>query len=63
MHKTDHDRSLLAGREYVGVDQIDGPLLFVRKTHPVGYRELVEVDDGQGRTRLGMAGRFGLAPL
>jgi V/A-type H+-transporting ATPase subunit B len=54
MHKTDHDRSLLAGREYVGVDQIDGPLLFVRKTHPVGYRELVEVDDGQGQTRLGM---------
>ncbi len=47
------DRSLLAGREYVGVDKIDGPLVFVRKTHPVGYQELVEVVDKTGHTRLG----------
>ena len=47
------DRSLLAGREYVGVDKIDGPLVYVRKTHPVGYQELVEVVDKTGHTRLG----------
>ncbi len=47
------DRNLLAGREYVGVDKIDGPLVFVRKTHPVGYQELVEVVDSTGHTRLG----------
>ncbi len=47
------DRNLLAGREYVGVDKIDGPLVFVRKTHPVGYQELVEVVDKTGHTRLG----------
>jgi len=48
------ERQLLAGREYLGLDQIDGPLIFVRKTHPVGYRELVEVVDGKGHVRLGM---------
>jgi len=48
------DRQLLSGREYIGVDKIDGPLVFVRKTHPVGYRELVEVVDSAGRTRHGM---------
>jgi len=47
------DRSLLAGREYVGVDKIDGPLVYVRNTHPVGYQELVEVVDKSGHTRLG----------
>jgi len=46
--------SLLAGREYRGVDQIDGPLVIVKKTHPVGYRELVECVDPQGKVRLGM---------
>lgn len=48
------DKALLAGREYIGVDKIDGPLVFIRKTHPVGYRELIECVDGQGRVRLGM---------
>ncbi|MBN1837032.1 MAG: V-type ATP synthase subunit B [Spirochaetales bacterium] len=47
-------RRLLAGREYVGVDRIDGPLVFVRNTHPVGYRDLVEVVDPAGNTRLGI---------
>jgi V/A-type H+-transporting ATPase subunit B len=47
-------KELLAGREYRGVDRIDGPLLFVRKTHPVGYRELVECVDRDGNPRLGM---------
>lgn len=47
-------RRLMSGREYVGADRIDGPLVFIRKTHPVGYRELVECVDREGRTRLGM---------
>ena len=38
-------RELLRGREYIGVQKIEGPLLFVRKTHPVGYRELIECID------------------
>ena len=48
------EKRLLAGREYVGIDQIEGPLIFIRNTHPVGYRELVECVDDDGRTRLGM---------
>jgi V/A-type H+-transporting ATPase subunit B len=47
-------RRLLAGREYIGVDKIDGPLVFITKTHPVGYRELVECVDKQGMVRLGI---------
>lgn len=47
-------KQLLSGREYVGVDRIDGPLVVVRNTHPVGYQELVEVIDSSGHTRLGM---------
>ncbi|MFP4011271.1 MAG: V-type ATP synthase subunit B, partial [Spirochaetaceae bacterium] len=41
-------------REYVGVSEVEGPLVFVRKTHPVGYRELVECRDEQGTSRLGL---------
>ncbi|MHC4886330.1 MAG: V-type ATP synthase subunit B, partial [Planctomycetota bacterium] len=47
-------KKLLSGREYVGVDRIDGPLIFVRKPHPVGYRDLVECVDGDGNIRLGI---------
>jgi V/A-type H+-transporting ATPase subunit B len=47
-------KNLLSGREYTGIDKIDGPLIMIRKTHPVGYRELVECIDSQGKTRLGM---------
>jgi hypothetical protein len=50
----DAQRRLLAGREYIGVDRIDGPLVFVKNTHPVGYRELVECVDPKGVTRLGI---------
>ena len=45
---------LLSGREYIGVHKIDGPLIFVRQTHPVGYRELIECVDQQGHVRLGI---------
>ena len=48
------DKRLLSGREYIGVDKIDGPLVFVSKTHPVGYRELIECVDKQGNVRLGI---------
>jgi len=48
------DKRLLAGREYIGVDKIDGPLVFVRGTHPVGYRELIECVDPKGHVRLGI---------
>lgn len=48
------ERTLLAGREYIGIDRIDGPLLFIKNTHAVGYRELVECVDNSGKTRLGI---------
>jgi V/A-type H+/Na+-transporting ATPase subunit B len=47
-------KKLLSGREYIGVHRIDGPLIFITKTHPIGYRELVECVDGEGNTRMGM---------
>ena len=47
-------KKLLAGREYIGVDRIDGPLVFIKNTHPVGYRELVECIDDTGQPRLGI---------
>ncbi|MBN1696375.1 MAG: V-type ATP synthase subunit B [Spirochaetales bacterium] len=52
LHET--EKKLLAGREYIGVDRIDGPLLFVKNTHPVGYRELVECIDSDGNMRYGL---------
>ncbi|WP_020614150.1 V-type ATP synthase subunit B [Sediminispirochaeta bajacaliforniensis] len=48
------DRTLLSGRQYLGADSMEGPLLIMRNTHPVGYRELVECVDASGKTRLGM---------
>jgi V/A-type H+-transporting ATPase subunit B len=47
-------KRLLAGREYIGVDRIEGPLVFIRNTHPVGYRDLVECVDPKGGIRLGI---------
>ncbi|HEY9053466.1 MAG TPA: V-type ATP synthase subunit B [Rectinemataceae bacterium] len=48
------ERRLAGRREYRGVNAIEGPVLIVRRTHPVGYRELVECSDPRGGTRLGM---------
>lgn len=45
---------LAAGREYIGVDRIEGPLVYLRRTHAVGYRELVEIVAPDGEVRLGM---------
>jgi V/A-type H+-transporting ATPase subunit B len=44
---------LRTGREYVGIHKLDGPLLFIKNTHAVGYRELVECIDSTGALRLG----------
>jgi V/A-type H+/Na+-transporting ATPase subunit B len=48
------EKRLQPGKEYIGVSRIDGPLIFIQKTHPVGYRELVECVDQSGAVRLGM---------
>ncbi|OQY34512.1 MAG: V-type ATP synthase subunit B [Spirochaetaceae bacterium 4572_59] len=48
------EKELLAGKEYKGLSRIDGPLVFLKKTHPVGYKELVELTDRDGKQRLGM---------
>ncbi len=46
-------KKLVEGREYIGISQIAGPLVFVSGIHNVGYNELVEVIDPVGRVRLG----------
>jgi len=33
-------------KEYKTITEISGPLLFVEKTEPVGYMELVEIRTG-----------------
>ncbi|MEW5814946.1 MAG: V-type ATP synthase subunit B [Spirochaetota bacterium] len=52
--RNETEKKLMAGREYIGVDKIDGPLIFIQNTHPIGYRELVECVDRAGHPRLGM---------
>ncbi len=47
-------KGLIEGREYIGISQIAGPLVFVNGIHNVGYNELAEVVDPDGRVRLGM---------
>lgn len=51
--KTDISNDLLSGREYRGASRIDGPLVYMRGTHPVGYNELVEITSKQGKRLLG----------
>lgn len=48
------DKNLLNAREYQGIQQIVGPLLFMEGIHSVGYNELVEIRDSQGQERLGV---------
>ncbi len=45
---------LKQSREYQGIQQIVGPLLFIEDIHNVGYNELVEIHDENGEERLGM---------
>ena len=47
------DKALLSGREYAGASRIDGPLVYMRNTHPVGYNELVEIIAPDGSVRSG----------
>ncbi|NLW50660.1 MAG: V-type ATP synthase subunit B [Candidatus Brocadiaceae bacterium] len=39
--------------QYVGVDRVDDPLVFISGVHGVGYDETVEVTDNEGRRRPG----------
>jgi len=41
-------------REYHGINQIKGPLVFIENIHNVGYNELVEIHDSKGEQRLGI---------
>lgn len=50
----DTQKRLAPGREYIGINKIDGPLIFIEKTHAVGYRELVECLDSKGELRMGI---------
>jgi len=50
----DTQKRLAPGREYIGINKIDGPLIFIEKTHAVGYRELVECLDSKGDLRMGI---------
>ena len=47
------DTILYGGQEVSGVDRIEGPIIFVEGTTNVGYDEVVEIRDGQGRIRRG----------
>ncbi len=47
-------RQLLDDREYVGLDEVSGPIVAVSGIHNVGYNELVEIVDRRGKGRLGM---------
>ncbi len=48
------DKSMIQGREYIGISRITGPLVFMSGIHNVGYNELAEIVDSDGRVRLGM---------
>ncbi|MGE4357888.1 MAG: V-type ATP synthase subunit B [Candidatus Omnitrophota bacterium] len=41
-------------REYMGLEEIVGPIFIIRDIHNVGYNELVEIVDNQGKSRIGI---------
>ncbi|MBU2102793.1 MAG: V-type ATP synthase subunit B [Candidatus Omnitrophota bacterium] len=45
------DRTL---REYIGLDEVVGPIFFIRNIHNVGYNELVEIVDAHKKVRTGV---------
>jgi len=49
----DLDKKRYSAREYSGLSKIDGSLVYMKKTHPVGFGELVELTDLQGKHRTG----------
>ena len=42
-------------REYSGLEEIVGPIFIIRNVHNVGYNELVEIEDKEGNSRIGIA--------
>jgi V/A-type H+-transporting ATPase subunit B len=50
----DSDNKYIRDREYQGIQRVVGPLLFIENIHNVGYNELVEIRDMQGKERLGV---------
>jgi V/A-type H+-transporting ATPase subunit B len=50
----DSDKKYIRDREYQGIQRVVGPLLFIENIHNVGYNELVEIRDAQGKERLGV---------
>ncbi|MFO7889234.1 MAG: V-type ATP synthase subunit B [bacterium] len=47
-------KSLLKYREYQGIEEAEGPLIFIENIHNVGYNELAEIRDKDGNKRLGV---------
>ena len=41
-------------REYVGLEEIVGPIFVIRNIHNVGYNELVEIVEEDGKSRVGV---------
>ena len=41
-------------REYIGLNEIVGPLVIIRNIHNVGYNEVVEVVDNEAHSRFGI---------
>lgn len=41
-------------REYVGLEEVVGPIFVIRNVHNVGYNELVEITAADGRVRTGV---------
>jgi len=41
-------------REYSGLEELVGPVFIIKNIHNVGYNELVEISDEEGRTRQGV---------
>lgn len=41
-------------REYVGLEEVTGPIFIIRNIHNVGYNEIVEIVDDEGKSRLGV---------
>ncbi len=50
---SEKEKKLLSGREYTGASMLDGPLVYMRNTHPIGYNELVELEGPDGKIRQG----------
>jgi len=50
---TNDPTALLKYREYLGIQQVVGPLICIENIHNVGYNELVEIRNERGEPRIG----------